>query len=135
MQPIESNIEGVQGTFGRFRQLLEPDGFALANWEYQYGFFDKKLDDRGMVFLRLPFEVSQGKLDNDDAWIRFGTPFVLKHVYQTGLDPDIGYGAGPNMSALVNQFQEPEDKDAPLEDVWVEHAREVVRRLEQRMLE
>ncbi|NGQ96649.1 hypothetical protein G3578_15910 [Brevibacillus sp. SYP-B805] len=133
MQTIESRLAGVEGTFGDVRDLLAPDGFSLANnWEYYAGFFDRKLDEEGMVFLRLPFDVIQGKLDTADARIRFGTPFVLKHVYQTGVEEHIGYTSGPLVAPVVNQFQEPVDKDAPLERHWVQQAEAIVRQLEKR---
>jgi hypothetical protein len=132
MQSIESRLAGVQGTFGTIRENLAPDGFSLANWDYQWGFFDRKLDEQGMVYLRLPFEVVQGKLDNAEARIQFGTPFVLKHVYQTGIEEHIGYTSGPLVAPLVNQFQEPVDKDAPVEEQWMKQAETIVRQLEKR---
>ncbi len=130
MQPIASSLEGRESTFGQVRQALAPEGFTLANWEYDRGFFDKQLDDKAMVYLRLPFEVTEGELDNAEARIRFGTPFVLKHVYQTGNDPTIGYFASQTVAPLVNQFQEPVDKDAPVDPFWAEQAKRVVRRVE-----
>ncbi len=131
MQPIDSSLTGTRGTFGYFRESLEPNGFTLANWDYHRGFFDRKLDDQGMVYLRLPVTVKEGELDSPDAWLELGTPFVLKHVYQTGVEEDIGYYV-PVASAAMNQFQEPADKDAPVEQVWMRKAEAIVRELEKR---
>lgn len=130
MQAISSSLEGKQGTYGDLIDQLEPLGFNLANWEYDGGYFDRQLDDTGMVFLRLPIAVREGELDNRDARIEFGRPFVLKHVYQTSNDPDIGYAASQVLSPLMNQFQEPVDKDASIESQWIAKAEEVLRSVE-----
>lgn len=130
---IQSSLTGVQGTFGIIRDSLAQDDFSLANWEYDGGYFDRKLDEAGTVFLRLPFEVMQGKLDDADARIQFGTPFVLKHEYQTGLDQDIGYATGPLVAPVVNQFQEPVNKDAEVEEEWVQQAAGIVQMIERRL--
>lgn len=131
MKPIQSNLPGTRGTFGYFREAFQPE-FTLANWDYEQGFFDRKLDEQGMVFLRLPVKVLQGELDSADAWLELGTPFVLKHVYQTGVEEDIGYYA-PVASAMMNQFQEPLDKDAKVDQKWVNKAQAIVKELENRL--
>lgn len=131
MKTIPSSLTGTRGTFGYIREALQPD-FTLANWDYEHGYFDRKLDDRGMVYLRLPVKVLQGELDSADAWLEMGTPFVLKHVYQTGVEEDIGY-LEPVASAMMNQFQEPMDKDADLEQKWINKAQAIVKELERRL--
>jgi hypothetical protein len=131
MQPIHSSLTGKQGTFGYFRDSLAPDGFTLANWDYRKGYLDRQLDDKAMVFLRLPVEVREGELDNPESLLELGTPFVLKHVYQTGVEENIGY-TNPVTSPLMNQFQEPIDKDAPVDQAWIEKAKSIVRELEER---
>ncbi len=132
MQPIHSSLTGKLGTYGYFRDSLAPDGFTLANWDYRKGYLDRQLDDKAMVFLRLPVDVKEGELDNPEALLELGTPFVLKHVYQTGVEENIGYSATPAAAPLMNQFQEPINKDAPLDRSWVEKAEAIVRDLEQR---
>ncbi len=134
MHRIPSRLEGKQGTYGDLREQLVPEGFVLANWEYDGGYFDRKLDEAGMVFLRLPITVREGELDSPDARVEFGQPFVLKHVYQTENDPDIGYIDSRVISPLINQFQEPVDKDAPVDSRWAAKAEEIVRGLEQRII-
>ncbi|MGG1662438.1 YugN family protein [Brevibacillus sp. NRS-1366] len=131
MKPIKSSLQGTRGTFGYFREALQPN-FTLANWDYEQGFFDRTLDDRNTVYLRLPVKVLQGELDSPDAWLEIGEPFVLRHVYQTGLDEDIGY-VEPLVSSVMNQFQEPVDKDAQIDSRWVRKAEAIVKELENRL--
>lgn len=131
MKPIKSSLQGTRGTFGYFREALHPH-FTLANWDYEQGFFDRTLDDQNMVFLRLPVKVLQGELDSPDAWLEIGEPFVLRHVYQTGVDDDIGY-MEPLVSSVMNQFQEPVDKDAQIDSRWVRKAEAIVAELENRL--
>lgn len=133
MRQIQSSLTGKQGIFDQVRETLREDQFTLSNWDYDYGFFDKQLDEKGMVFLRLPIETVTGELDDPAAIVQFGVPFVLKHVYQKGNDPDIGYASGPAVAAAVNQFQEPADKDATVADGYVDTAQQIIRRLEQRL--
>ncbi|GAA4727049.1 hypothetical protein GCM10023228_37830 [Brevibacillus fulvus] len=131
MQTIESRLNGVEGTLGVILETLAPEGFTLANWDYTKGYLDCKLDEKGMVFLRLPIKVEEGMLDNEDALIKLGTPFVLKHVYRDGLETEIGYDIGAPVAALVNQFQQPADKDAPVEQKWIDKAQELLCKVEQ----
>lgn len=130
MQAVSSSLEGKQAAYGDLKKQLEPEGFVLANWEYDGGYLDRKLDDADMVFLRIPIAVREGELDNHDARVEIGQPFVLKHVYQAGNDPDTGYMGSNVLSPLMNQFQEPIDKDAPLESHWVAKAEEILRTVE-----
>lgn len=131
MQTIQSSLPGTRGTYGFFREALEPDGFTLANWDYNAGYLDKKLDEAGMVFLRIPVRVQEGELDSEDAWLELGTPFVLKHVYREGIESDVGYYSAV-ASAAMNQFQEPVDKDAAVDEHWMRKAEAMVRELERR---
>jgi YugN-like family len=124
-----SSLPGTRATFGYIREVLQPE-FTLANWDYEHGYFDCTLDEQeGMVYLRLPVKVLQGELDSPDAWLEMGTPFVLKHVYQTGVEEDTGYYE-PIVSAMMNQFQQPVDKDAEIEEKWMRQAEQKVKQLE-----
>lgn len=134
MKTIDSRLTGVQGTFGIVRDTLSAEEFSLANWEYDGGYFDRKLDDKGMVYLRLPIEVQEGQLDAPEARIVFGTPFVLKHVYQTGIEENIGYYASQYLAPVMNQFQEPVDKDAEVGQEWVDKASDILRYIEPKLL-
>lgn len=131
MKLISSQIEGKQAIYGDVMETLGVEGFTLSNWEYTNGFLDRKLDDKGMVFLRLPVQVVSGELDHPRAVLRFEKPFVLKHVYQTGTDDEIEYAAGPVVSSMFNQFQEPINKDADIESSYITQAEELLNRLEQ----
>lgn len=133
MREITSSLTGKQGIFDAWRETLREENFNLANWDYYNGYFDRQLDEKSTVFLRLPIDTIEGQLDEPDAVVKFGVPFVLKHLYQTDNDPDIGYASGPLIAASVNQFQEPADKDAPVEDGYVDRAEAILRRLEQRL--
>jgi hypothetical protein len=132
MIPLKSELVNREEAFDQVRNYLHDFDFSLGgNWEYDHGYFDRNLDEAQKVWLRIPFEVTHGVLDGDndstDAIIHLGTPFVLKHIYNEGLDNEAKvqvYGA------LFNQFQEPVDKDAPVEDKWVDQAKDVLHEVE-----
>ena len=88
------------------------------------------------MWLRLPFDVVQGEMDanvlDTEARIQFKQPFVLRHLYQEGLDKEAQYSA---FGGLVNQFQEPVDKDAPVETGWVEQAQVILKKAENMLQE
>jgi hypothetical protein len=133
MVPIESTLENLEESFGRASRYLHTFDFTLGgNWDYEHGFFDHRLDGEAQkVWLRIPFQVTRGVLDGDtdatDATIQLGTPFVLKHVYNEGLDRE----AQPRtFGGLIDQFADPLDKDAPVEEDWVEKGRELLRKVE-----
>ncbi|GED67822.1 hypothetical protein BRE01_15240 [Brevibacillus reuszeri] len=130
MKTIKSSLQGTKGTYGYLQETLP--NFTLANWDYEHGFFDRVLDDQNMVYLRLPVKVVSGELDSADAWLEIGEPFVLHHVYQMGVEEDIGY-MEPMVSGVMNQFQEPVDKDARIDPRWIRKAEAIVRELENRL--
>ena len=122
MIALDSKLEGVETSFTDARDKLAAIGFALGgNWNYDRGMFDRELDAEGTVWLRLPFRVTSGELDAEqraqDTRISFDAPFVLKHVYEAGIDRD-AVNAG-----MLNQFQDPADADAAIEPQWVEAGR------------
>lgn len=129
LSELENHVEGFV-TLNNFFGELE---FTLGgNWDYEHGYFDRFLDEAHMVWLRIPFEVTSGTMDGisdaSDAIVKLGTPFVLKHIYNDGLDPE----AVPNVyGGLINQFQEPVDKDADIEAHWVEQAKHILQVVEQ----
>ncbi|MFC4599598.1 YugN family protein [Cohnella hongkongensis] len=125
MRVLESSLTSQVHDYGITRELLSQRGFALGgNWEYDHGSFDCALDENRQVWLRLPFDVTAGKLDGEaepmDTEIRFGQPFVLKHVYQEGLDDSARAGT---LGGLINQFSDPADPDDEIGNVWIEKAR------------
>ncbi|UVI31792.1 YugN-like family protein [Paenibacillus spongiae] len=133
MIPLSSKLQDNEQEFVEMRTKLANYNFSLGgNWEYDHGSFDRSLDEANMVWLRLPFDVTNGNLDGEttdnDAKIRFGQPFVLKHVYEEGLDSDAQSGA---LGSFVDQFQSPSDPDAEIEPHWVDKAKQVLGELEQ----
>ncbi|WP_080836700.1 YugN family protein [Cohnella massiliensis] len=125
MYAISSSLTGREREFASARRALGEKGFSLGgNWDYRRGSFDCALDEAQKVYLRLPFVVTRGSLDSetDDikADIRFEEPYVLKHVYNEGLDPE----AQPRtLGATFDQFSDPLDSDADIEPRWIETAR------------
>ncbi|MDF2669734.1 MAG: YugN-like family protein, partial [Paenibacillus sp.] len=92
MRTLSSALENHVDEFDRMKDGLQQHQFTLGgNWDYEHGCYDRNLDEANQVWLRIPFEVVAGQIDgenssNPDTTIRIGTPFVLKHVYNEGLD-------------------------------------------------
>ncbi|MUT64365.1 YugN family protein [Paenibacillus sp. NEAU-GSW1] len=128
MIPLSSSLEGYQDRFTTLNNKLGQHHYSLGgNWDYTNGSFDRALDDENKVWLRLPFQVISGSIDDSsddpDAVIRIGKPYVLKHLYNEGNDPAaVAHVAG----ALFDQFQMPIDPDAEIESKWVHRAKEIV---------
>ncbi|OXS53845.1 hypothetical protein B1A99_28520 [Cohnella sp. CIP 111063] len=125
MHVLDSSLTSQVHDYGVSRTLLTERGFALGgNWDYDHGSFDCALDDANKVWLRLPFDVTAGTLDGEaepmDTEIRFGQPYVLKHVYNEGLD---GSARASTFGGLLNQFSDPVDPDDAIESSWIEKAR------------
>src|SRR5699024_444834 len=125
---LNTDIEGERMTFGEAETYLKQFGFYIGgNWDYDRGMFDGILnrEDGETIYLRMPFDVIEGQLDNRDALIEFQKPFVIKHVVNLGLAKD--------SSALISasglgQFQKPLDKDGyiPNKNEWQEFGEEIV---------
>ncbi|WP_042352143.1 YugN-like family protein [Bacillus massiliigorillae] len=117
MQKITSKIEGTIVSLYELEQILKPLGYSIAgNWDYNSGYFDYKMaDEPGYVYLRVPFEAVQGQLDEQGAVVKIGTPFVLAHQYQSGLD-DHSYTS--SVTSAFNQFSEPADSDANIQNQY-----------------
>jgi hypothetical protein len=136
VKTLKSKLEQVEESFDTVRDRLHEFNFSLGgNWEYDHGYFDRKLDEANKVWLRIHFQVVTGRLEGDteatDAVVRMGTPFVLKHIYNEGLD----YGAdAQTYGAMLDQFQTPTDPDAQVEKKWVQQASDVLHEVEQKWL-
>ncbi|WP_127570310.1 YugN family protein [Paenibacillus xylaniclasticus] len=125
MIALRSDIEFTECEFAEAKEKLEREQFTLGgNWDYDRGTFDRYLDDERKVWLRLPFEVITGSIDVDradnNASIKFGTPFVLKHLYQEGNDEEATVRLA---GSVFDQFQSPADPDARVEAVWIDKAK------------
>lgn len=137
MKPIQSALENRTDEFDRVKDHLQQFQFTIGgNWDYDHGCFDRSLDEANKVWLRLPFEVTRGQLEgaespNPGTHILMGTPFVLKHLYNEGLDSE---AVPRTFGAMIDQFQDPVDKDAGVEDHWVRKATELLREVEQGLI-
>lgn len=123
-------LEGKQGSYEAMRNFFEEEGYELGGgWEYDHGYFDKQLElNPGYLFIRVPAYVEKGTLGDPGATIRLGRPFLLRHQYQSGIDED----AEPTLTnAMTNQFSEPQDADASLEQEDVDQAKPLIQQLEQ----
>ncbi|GGE20655.1 hypothetical protein GCM10011571_23290 [Marinithermofilum abyssi] len=136
MIPLDSPLENQQGSFRDLDTLFNAEGFVLGGgYEYDHGYYDKALDwEENMehrAYLRIPVFTESGNLGENDATIRIGKPFALKHEYQSGLDDHVDTGV---ISGLIDQFQEPADKDADVEEKWLQRAQSELQQLEHRFL-
>lgn len=132
MYPISSSLTSQTRDYVPFREAAERKGFTLGgNWDYDHGSFDCALDTMNKVWLRLPFQVTRGSLDSEmpdvDVRILLGEPYVLKHVYNEGLDKEAHPRA---MGAMLDQFSDPVDADADIEPNWIEEAKRKIREIE-----
>lgn len=132
MYSLNSRMTGQVQEFVPVKSALSERGFTLGGtWDYGHGSFDCALDEANKVWLRLPFEVTIGNLDSEteenDAKIRFGEPFVLKHLYNEGLDAEAQPRA---LGAMFDQFQDPVNPDADIEPHWIDKAKERLREVE-----
>lgn len=137
MLNINSEIAGRVAKYGDIKEYFEKEGFILGgNWDYKGGYFDKNLsqDNGETVYLRIPVMVEKGMLDDDEALLIFGEPFVIKHVVHTGTEEDQEQNAfmdQTGLSPLVNQFQSPIDTDGDIDmpEYWEEKSHETINKL------
>lgn len=132
MQSIPSSLTSQEQEFVIVQNGLSEHGFSLGgNWDYDHGSFDCALDEAHKVWLRLPFDVTNGNLDSEtqenDAKIRFGEPYVLKHIYNEGVDKEAQPGV---FGAVISQFSDPVDPDAKIESHWIDEAKRKLREVE-----
>lgn len=132
MMPLSSTLESREHTFSETRNMLEQHQFALGgDWDYTHGSFDRYLDEAHKVWLRIPFVVINGHVDDttedNAALIRLGTPYVLKHVYHEGNDDEASVRV---IGALFDQFQAPLNPDAPIEPKWIDEAKQKLSQVE-----
>lgn len=132
MIQLNSVIEGKTANFGIVRKMFLSHGCSFcSNFEYDQGKFDSALWRKGgeTIYLRIPFNVLEGALDHSNAYIEFGTPYVIKHVVNIGLD----YDENSLLTATtgLNQFQKPLDKDGYIRDKsrWEKAGEEVIEKI------
>jgi hypothetical protein len=132
MIPLSSTLEARQQAFTDSRDWLEQHQFSLGgNWDYTNGSFDRALDNENKVWLRLPFQVTNGNVvdvtADTNAIITLGTPYVLRHEYQEGNDPE---ASARVVGALFDQFQAPSNPDADIDPRWIDKAKQVLAEVE-----
>lgn len=134
MIEVRSRLEGQTFQLYDLEQTLKPLGYNIGgNWDYDHGSFDYKIDSEvGYQFLRIPFTSVDGQLDSRNTTVKLGTPFLLSHKYQIGLDDHVHIG---NFSASFDQFQEPVDKDATFPKRYIDLGKALVKELEAELLD
>ncbi|QKG85379.1 hypothetical protein GXN76_13460 [Kroppenstedtia pulmonis] len=134
MITLSSTLENRKGSFIEFDRLFNEEGFNLGGgYEYDHGYYDKALDweenKEHRVYLRIPVTAIDGSIGTRRATLHIGKPFVLKHQFRTGNEPEVNTGL---ISGSFNQFTEPADKDAEVENKWINRARETLKKIEKR---
>ncbi len=128
---LQTELEGKQTYFRNMVKYRKRLNYCLGDcWDYHKGCLDSALWREGgeTIYLRLPFKVLEGELDRPNALIEFETPYVIKHVVNTGLDRSAGaLGAVSGFS----QFQDPLDRDGLIRDKneWEENGEQAVERI------
>ncbi|MDE3841147.1 hypothetical protein C0966_18015 [Bacillus methanolicus] len=133
MIEIPSKVEGLHVDLYKLEQLLKPLGYSIGgNWEYDHGSFDYKIDDEsGYQFLRIPFRAIDGQLDSHSCTVMVERPYLLSHLYESGLDDNASMG---NTLTSFNQFSEPVDKDASFPEKYIDIGKSLVNELESVLL-
>lgn len=129
MIELPSRVEGRSYNLYDLEKRLKPLGYAIGgNWDYDHGYFDYMIDDSdGYQFFRVPFHAIEGQLDSRGCVVEMDRPFLLSHSYEDGLDNEVD---SSNLSASFNQFQEPENKDAPVPNKYMDIGKALVSEIE-----
>lgn len=131
MLRLQTDLEGKKAYFGDMQDRLKNLGYCLGgNWDYDKGSFDSILwrDGGETIYLRVPFHVLDGILDECEASIEFQTPFVIKHVVNIGFDKD----ENSLLTATgFNQFQDPLDTDGQIKNKnkWEDAGEQAVKQI------
>ena len=130
MIQLESHLESTEHSLHKLEEVLKPMGFVIgSNWTYDHGYFDYKINENdGYLFLRIPFFATKGALDHKGVKVRIGTPFLLNHKYEAGLDDDAAKGV---LSGFTNQFQEPVDRDDDIPEKYGKQGQMILQEVEQ----
>ncbi|PSL44487.1 YugN-like protein [Salsuginibacillus halophilus] len=110
METLDSRLAGRRLPLKDIEETSKRYDFRLGGgWEYDHGYLDHKLDtsDGVYYFLRVPLTPVDGTMEDAKTLVELGTPFVLAHAYEDGIDEEADHS-----NALVNQFSAPEDEDA-----------------------
>ncbi|MFJ5621257.1 YugN family protein [Peribacillus loiseleuriae] len=132
MIQLQTEIEGKRAYFGAVRDIFHSYGCSFcSNFDYEQGKFDSLLwrDGGESIYLRVPIYVLDGALDHSSALIKFGTPFVIKHVVNIGLDHD--ENSFLTGTTGLDQFQTPLDNDDYINDKsrWAKAGEEAIQQV------
>lgn len=134
MIELSSALEGKRFEKGFLDGFLNGNGFTLGGgWEYDHAYYDYIFQKEPYYdVLRIPVFVRSGNFDQPSSKLECGRPFLLRHCYQYGIDDEkdalFGIGGG-----LLNQFQKPIDKDAPISDKLVVKGVELLERIDRQL--
>ncbi|MDL4842550.1 YugN-like family protein [Aquibacillus rhizosphaerae] len=133
MIPLTSKLENLVIPLYELEKQLKPLGYTIGgDWDYEAGSLDYRMaDDDGYQFIRIPFKVEQGMLDAPGALVRLGSPFILTHKYQDGIDEGAENGV---FQGSVNQFQAPVDSDAEVPEKYAEKGKRLIEQIENILL-
>ncbi|MGP4072981.1 YugN family protein [Piscibacillus sp. B03] len=134
MKQLDSGIDNQMYDLYDLENILKRLDFVIGgNWDYDHAYFDYQLDKdpEQYVFLRIPIKTEIGYLDERDAKVRIGKPFVLAHRFESAIDQE---GMSGNRSATFNQFAAPEEPDAEVDSRYVQEAEEVLQKVERALL-
>ena len=135
MIKLQTALEGKKTYYRNMLKHSKDLGFSLGGcWDYHKGCLDSILwrEAGETIYLRMPFSVLKGELDRPNAYIEFETPYVIKHVVNTGLDRDANSLAS---ASGFSQFQDPLDKDGLIRDKneWEENGEQAINRILERV--
>lgn len=133
MIELQTTLEGKKTYFHNMQEHSKILDYCLGGcWDYHKGCIDSVLWREGgeTIYLRLPIKVIKGELDRPNALIEFESPYVIKHVVNTGLDREASSLA---TVAGLGQFQDPLDQDGLIryKNEWQENGEQAVSRIEE----
>ncbi|WP_026104972.1 YugN-like family protein [Halalkalibacterium ligniniphilum] len=139
MIELQSTVENKEFKLKDLEDKLKPLGYTIGGgWEYDHGYFDYKIDeDAGYTFLRLPFKATDGEIGERGVVVQLGKPFLINHKINQGLDNHVNPFNGlmdMNAASFVNQFSEPVDKDATIDQKYMPIAKSLIQELEMTLL-
>lgn len=87
MFQIPSTLENLILNYDDAKKKLTQFGFLVGgNWDFRIGYFDYLLDAKHHSgYLRIPFQVHKGSIEDKNGVIRLGTPIVLANKIQNGM--------------------------------------------------
>ncbi|WP_209125587.1 YugN-like family protein [Alkalihalobacillus sp. BA299] len=132
MIELNSAVENKQFKLQHLEEKLKPLGYVIGgNWDYDHGYFDYKIDAtvENYLYLRVPFKAVDGELDQKGVKVELGKPFLLSHAFQESQDDNV-----MEYNPFMNQFAEPEDKDAQVPQKFIATGQNLVQELEATLL-